>query len=263
MGMAAEIISGRVTNPGAAFTPITLDTGDSLTVRAVPQDSAAYLDDVWALGATAGIVRIRSPRMHDNVQGQRMRYTAATPTPLQPFEASERLYPQDVLIVEETGGAAEVDVVSMLLWYGNVPGIDARLVNYSEVDPRIKNILTVETTHATGATVGDYGGALAINANIDLLKANTDYAILGYLTDVNVCSVGYRGPDTGNVRIGGPGTTLRHETRDWFVKLSQRTGRPYVPIINSANKAGTTIDLVHTAAAAAVNVTTILAELGS
>lgn len=262
MGLGAEIITGRVVNPGATITAVTVATGDSLTVRNGPAERRTILDDLWALGATAGVARVRSPRLHDNVQGLRARYLAATPQPLLPFEPEQRLYPQDALIVELSGGAAETDVASLLLWYEDVPGVNARLAAWEEISPRIRNLLTVETNHTTGATAGDYGGGLAINANFDLLKANVDYAVLGYNTDVAVCSVGYRGPDTGNLRVGGPGTTQRIESRDWFVEMARVTGRPYIPIINAANKSATTIDLVHTATAAAVNVTTILAELG-
>lgn len=262
MGLGAEIITGRVVNPGAAFTAVTPATGDNFTIRNYQFQAAAYLETLWAMEGTAGTVRIRSPRMHDNVQGLRINVPAATPQPLLPYEVEQRLYPQDTLIVEMTGGAAETDVVSLLNWYADVPGVDARLHSWDEIRPRVKNILTVETAHTTAAGLGDYGGGLAVNANFDLLKANTDYAILGYVTSVAVCSVGYRGPDTGNLRIGGPGTTQRIETRDWFVELSRSTGRPYIPVVNSANKAGTTIDLVHTAAATAVTVDTILAELG-
>lgn len=261
MGLGAEILTGRVVNPGAVFTAVTPGTGDNFTVRNYQFQAAAYLETLWAMEGTAGEVRVRSPRMHDNVQGLRLNVQAATPQPLLPDETEQTLYPQDTLIVEMTGGAAETDVVSLLNWYADVPGVDARLHTWDEIRPRIKNVLSVETGHSTGATVGDYGGGLAINANFDLFKANTDYALLGYVSSVSVCSVGYRGPDTGNLRIGGPGTTQRIETRDWFIELSKGTGRPFIPIFNSANKAGTTIDLVHTAAATAVTVSHILAEL--
>lgn len=262
MGLGAEIITGRVTNPGAVFTAVTPATGDNFTVRNYQFQAAAYVETLWGLEGTAGTVRVRSPRMHDNVQGLRANVTAGTPQPLLPYEVEQPLYPQDTLIVEMTGGAAETDVVSLLNWYADVPGVDARLHTWDEIKPRIKNILTIETAHNTGATLGDYGGGVAINSSFDLLKANTDYAILGYLTSVSVCSVGYRGPDTGNLRIGGPGSNQRIESRDWFVELSRSSGRPFIPVINSANKAGTTIDLVHNAGAVAVTVDSIVAELG-
>lgn len=263
MGLAAEVITGKVVNASSTFTALTMATGDSLSIRSFEFSQGAVLENVWAQGATAGLVRVRSPRLADNVQGIRVGYLAATPHPLLPEIVSQRLYPQDVLVAEATGGASETDVVSLMNWYADLPGASARLRSWDEVAPMIVQTLTVETQHTTGGTAGDWGGGLAINANFDLLKANVDYAILGYLTSAAVCSVGYRGPDTGNLRTGGPGTTTRIETRDWFVDLARQTGRPHIPIINAANKGSTTIDLASNATSAAVVVQTILAELRS
>ena len=259
---AMEIITGRAVNPGATLTAVTFGTGDSGAVRNFDTGAArGYLRNMWAQEATAGTVRIRSPRIHDNVQGIRARVVAADPRPLLPYPLAQPLYPQDVLTLEIAGGAAETDVMSALIYYDNVPGVNARLATWDQISPRIVNLVTVETNHTTGATAGDYGGSLAINANFDLLKANTDYAILGYETDVSVCSVGYRSPDFGNLRIGGPGTSQRDETRMWFTWLDQQFAPPAIPIFNAANKGGTFVDLVATQTATAVNVNTVLAEL--
>src|SRR5437868_9819527 len=137
MDMAAEIISGRITNAGATLTGLTLATGDSLAVRSYDFGSGAMLMNAWAQGATAGTVRVRSPRMHDNVQGVRVNYTAANPVPLLGREVNQRLYPQDVLIVEASGGGAETDAVTILNYYRDLPGAAARLAAWEEVKPRI------------------------------------------------------------------------------------------------------------------------------
>ena len=261
MPNAFEILTGRVVNPGAVITPVTLATGDSLAVRSFPMTNIAYLDNFWALGTTPGVMRVRSPRIHDNVQGIRAGYTTLAPQPALPVPIFQPLYPQDVLIAEMSGGAAETDIMSMLVYYRDLPGVNARLYRWEELKGRVANILTVETQHTTGATIGDYGGALAINANFDLLQANVDYAILGYDTSVSVQAVGYRGPDFGNLRVGGPGTTQRLETRDWFMELDLWHDDPYIPVINAANKGSTFVDVVHNAAAVSVTVQTVLAQL--
>ncbi len=87
------------------------------------------------------------------------------------------------------------------------------------------------------------------------------YALLGYVCDARVCSVGITGPDTGNLRVGGPGELAPDVTSEWFVDLSVRTGKPHIPVLNAANIAGTTFDVASTATAAAVNVSLIFAEL--
>lgn len=263
MGAALEVITGRAVNPGATITALTAATGDSFSVRNFDTPGQALLLDLWALGAAAQIVRVRSPRLHDNVQGIRSRTIAATPQPLLPDVAEQPLYAQDTLILESSGGGAETDMLTILNYYSDLPGSNARLFRYEEIAPRIRNVLGNEVAITTGATAGDYGGSAAINSAFDLLKANTDYAILGYVTDVSVCTVGVRGPDTSNFRVGGPGTTSRVETRDWFVDLSRQSGLPLIPVFNAANKAGTLVDLVHNATATTVNVDLILAELAS
>lgn len=263
MGKAFEIISGKVVNPSTTFTSWTMATGDSATVKAYAPGSVAYLEEAWAQSATAGRLDVRSPRMHDNVWNIRLGVQAASPVPLLAEETQQMLYPQDQLIIQQTGGGSETDCGSLLMYYDDLPGTNARLATWEQVFPNVKNYLTVETQHTTGGTAGDYGGALAINANFDLLKANEDYAILGYLVSAAVCSVGWRGPDFGNLRVGGPGSLVVNETRRWFVKMARADSRPWIPVFNAANKGATFVDILATQTSSAVVVQTLLAELGS
>lgn len=263
MGQVLQVTSGRVVNPGATITPTTPASGDSFQVQNFDTPAGATLIDAWALSATAGILSIHSPKMHDNIQGIRAKVLAAQSSPLLPDFSLQPLSAQDVLIAALSGGGAETDGLSYLVYYTDLPGGNARLFSWDELKPRIRNMLTNEVTITTGATVGDYGGGVAINANFDLLKGNTDYAILGYLTDTVVQTVGIRGADTSNFRVGGPGTSTRIDTRDWFIRMSVSQGLPLIPVFNSANKGGTIVDLVHNAAGATVVVELVLAELAS
>lgn len=265
MGALLEVISGRVTNPGATITALTPNTGDSFTVRPFSAPGSGRLLSLWALGAnaTGGTFRVRSPLLHDNVQGIRTKWLSAQPVPLKGTYMAQPIQSQDVLILESSGGGAETDMASILNYYTDVAGASARLFSPADIKPRVRNVLTVETTLTTGGTVGDYGGSAALNSNFGLLKADTDYAILGYDTDTAVCTVGYRGPDTSNFRVGGPGSSSRIETRDWFEHISTDFGLPLIPVFDATNVGGTFIDLVHNAAGATVVVQTILAELAS
>lgn len=263
MGAALQVISGRVTNPGATVTNLTPDTGDTFQVQNFDSPASANLLQMWALAATAGIATVHSPRMHDNINGIRTKVLAATPQPVLPDYGSQPLVAQDVLTLAQSGGGAETDGFSILNYYTDLPGANARLFSWAEIDARIRNILTNEVSITTGGTVGDYGGGVAINSLFDLLKANVDYAILGYDTDTSVQTVGVRGPDTSNFRVGGPGSNLRVETRDWFVRLSERNNLPLIPVFNAANKGATIVDLIHNAAGTTVIVDLIIAELAS
>jgi hypothetical protein len=261
MGLAVEVLAGRVTNPGAALTALTADSGDSFSVRAMAAGSNAWLDDVWAHEATPGVVRVRSPRFHDNVQGVRLTNPTVSARPLLPDELNQPLYSQDVLTVELSGGGAETDVACLVMYYENVAGLDARLSTWPQVYPRIRNILTQEVAIAGAGTLGDWSAGTAINTTFDLLKANVDYAVLGYVCGSAVAAVALRGPDTGNVKIGGPGTTEAIETRNWFIRQSNILGKPWIPIINAANKGATLAFQVSASAAATTTVDWILAEL--
>jgi len=262
MGAALQVISGRVTNPGATITPTTPATGDTFQVQNFDTPASAKMLQAWALGATAGIMSIHSPYLHDNIQGIRAKVLAAQSAPLLNDWADQPLRAQDVLIAALSGGGAETDGLSFLNYYTDLPGANARLYSWDEIKPRVRNLLGNEVTITTGGTVGDYGGGVAVNANFDLLKANTDYAILGYDCDTMVQTVGVRGPDTSNFRVGGPGPNARIETREWFVRMAEREQLPLIPVFNAANKGATIIDLIHNAAAATVVVELLLAELG-
>lgn len=264
MGLCLNAISGRVTNPGAALTAITANTGDSFTVKNFDANAGkAYLASLWAFGGTAGVVRIFSPLMHDDAQGLRLRWTATDPSELVPDELRQVLYPQDALQVQQSGGGAEVDTLAMILFYENLIGADQRLYTWEQIAPRVAHFMGIECNLTTGATAGQYGGAQAINANFDTLKANTDYAILGYQCDNNACMVGVTWPDTSNFRVGGPVTTRHEITAGWFVDLARKTGKPAIPVFNSANKANTIVDIVDTATAASRNISFICAQLRS
>lgn len=263
MGLAMQLLTGRVTNAGATLTALTMDTGDTNTVRSFPFGSSpAYIDNLWAFGATAGVVRVRSPRLHDVSQGIRLRYNVSNPAPLLPDYARQILYPQDVLTLEMSGGGAETDVLTALAIYEDLPGVSAQLATWDQISPRVRNLAGIECNLTTSATAGQYGGSQALNANFDTLKRNEQYAILGYTVDTACCTVGITGPDLGNLRVGGPGSTRTELTSGWFTDLSVREGKPMIPIINSANIANTTVDIATPATSASVNVSFVVAELG-
>lgn len=265
MGKALEVIDTFVTNPGVgpglvATAPFP---GDTLAIRSFDKPSRARLLDVWATAATTGAARIRSPRLHDNVQGIRFRDIAAQNRALLPDGLTQELYSQDVLITEMFGGAAETDGLSMLVCYDDLGGSDANLFAWEAIAPRIVNLVNVEVAQAAAAAVGARSNSVAISGTFDNLIGNTQYAILGYEVDANGLSIGIRGPDTGNYRLGGPMTTERLETRDWFKSMGEATGLPCIPVINSANKGGTLVDNAQVIVGVACNITLIMAELSA
>lgn len=262
MGLAMQLVSGFVTNPGATITAVAVNSGESLTVPYFAAPSRAWLGTVWSPGVTAGVARIRSPRFHDVAQGLRLQRGATVFESLLPLPALQPIYPADALTVEVSGGGAETDMIAYLQYFEDLPGVAARLAGWNDIAPRIKNLLGVEVDLVSG-TVGAYGTPRALNFSFDTLKANTDYAILGYTCSVKCGVICLFGPDFGNQHIGGPGLLSPVvDTRHWFNELSYQTGRPCIPIINANNRGTTFLQAADVAAALAVNVTLNMAELG-
>ena len=258
---AMQVLNGFATNPGTTITALTPCTGDSYTVRNVAQGTDVELLDAWAFTTTNLLFRYRSPLLHDAVQNARLKPTASQATPLLSGFATQKLQPQDNLIVEITGGTSETDIGSLLVYYDNLPGTNARLHSWAEVQPLVQEITTIEVDVTSNGTAGQYSAAVAANATFDTLKRNIDYAVLGYECPINGCSFGLTGVDTGNLRVGGPLTTLSFLTRGWFVDLSAKTGKPCIPVINSANIAGVNIDVVAAATSTSFPIGIVLAQL--
>lgn len=265
MPAALELVTARATAIGATLAAMTANDGNTFSVRNATPGSGVALLQVWADVQVAGTLRIRSPQLHDNVQGLRFDTVVGEVTPLLPWGVWQELMPQDTLIVELAGSAVagDVETIGMLVYYFDLPGIEANLFGWGDVAPRIRNIVTVENTLATGLT-GNYTGEEALSAEFNLLKANTNYAILGYMVDAEVGSIRYRGSDLGNFGVGGPGEPgIRHVTKDWFVLLSQSFNLPLIPVFNAANVGALLLDSNQDENGADVTVTTILAELAS
>lgn len=263
MGSALDTITGYVTAPGATFTSWTLAVGDTLQVRNSNPAKKTLLTEAWGYNQGAGTLRIRSPKLHDNVQGIRFGLPVNSVDFNMPYAISQVLYPQDVLIAEQTGSATggAIESGSIMVYYEDLPGVAGRFISPQDIDKRGVNVLNVEIA-LTPAATGGYSGQLALNSQFDLMQANTDYALVGYLVTGRCTTVSLRGPDTGNLRCSGPGEpTKRDQLCQWFWMLSERTGIPMCPVINSANKQGTFCDCVQNQAATALTVNWVFVQL--
>lgn len=264
MGAALDTITANATAAAAAGVAMTAAIGDSLAIRATLPNKSIWLLNFWVDIQTAGFFQIRSPRLHDNTRGIRFRTVVADVKPLMPMGARQQLYEQDTLILEvaENAIAGDIAVASMLVYYEDLQGVNGRFIDADTLRKRTVNIVPVENTIAAGAG-GSYTGGEAINAESDLLKANKDYALIGYRNAVQCGTVAWRGADTGNLRVSGPGDQLSAEvTVNWFKALAMAFDMPLIPVFNQANRAGIIIDVAQDENAAAVPVTSIFAELG-
>lgn len=259
---AIDTVAAKATNPGATFTAVTFASGDSGTVRNFADTDYAYLERVTRAGATSGAVRVISPLLHDNVRGITY-WSNDNPTAfLMPKERGQRVRAQDTLAVSLTGGTAETDLAILSLYYNNLPGAAARLFNWGDVQPLIANIKPVEVDCTNSATTGTWTDT-PITATENLLKANTDYAVLGFTSDTLQAAIGIKGIETGNLRVAGPGNTRTEDTSFYFVDWSEREATPHIPVVNAANANGIYISTIDTVASSTPKVSMILAELSS
>jgi hypothetical protein len=259
MGLAIDTFAASAVNPGAAFAAAAAVAGDSLSIKSFNDPATAILEQVIRGGTTAGGVRVRSPRFHDNVTGLKFVESAGVAARLLPQDYGERVYSVDTLNVDISGGGAETDLAVLRVYYSDLGGVNARLKSWGDISGMIDHLKTITVAVATGnvATWADTG----IATTEDLLEADKDYALLGYTVDVATTAVGIKGTDTGGLRICGPGLTDTTDTSDIFVRHSERSGRPHIPIIASNNKGGTFVSTIHHAATQNVNVELVFALL--
>lgn len=250
----------------SVVTAATVATGDSATVRSFAPPATARLLDVItaATGAGDGIVRITSPYLHDTTRGITLTSKALNPIANLPRAVSQPLSSQDTLALsaQSPASTSSVQLFALLNYYSDLGASDARLHSLGDFSGSVVDIKPVEVDCTANATPGQWTDAV-ITTTENLLKANTDYAVLGFVTDVNVGVVAIKGQDTGSLRIGSSGAQQSFYTRECFVTLAEQTGLPLIPVINAANANNTYVSVADAAASTAVKVQVILAELAS
>lgn len=263
MGLAIDTIGSWVTagatNPKAlaAGTP---STGDSFTVRNFVPPAGARLEAVLYNGSLATQMRVESPMFHDNVTGLTWSTPQSPAIFLLPKYTGQQLTAGDTLSVSHGTAAGASSVMGLVCYYDNLPGAAARLHSWGDISGIIKNLKTWQVTTTTNATVGQWTDTL-INTTDKQFHAGSDYAILGFQTDVACAVVGVKGQETGNLRICGPGTGTTDWTSDYFVSMSERHGTPHIPVFNADNYGSFYVSTLHNVASVTVNVYVVAAEL--
>lgn len=261
MPLAIETVGSFITNT-VALGPATLSPGDTVQVRNFGASAQAFLEQIIIKGGQATTGQVTSPLFHDNVRGIRV-VTAQAPSQytLSPY-APQPLKAQDVLGLQLNSGGANSSIMALQNYYTDLAGATARLHSWGDVSGLISNIIMLEVDCAASATIGTWSDT-GFQVTENLLKANVDYAVLGYQVDVACAVVAIKGADTSNLRIGGPGTTLQDTSVNYFVRQSNDTGRPHIPVFNAANAPATFVSVLDNAAATAVKVQLVCAQLAS
>lgn len=254
--------AGFFTAGGAGTNPATLVAGGTGTLAIDAFNSGnAYLEAIWAAGATTDFVRFRSPRMHDANQGLRLFAGTTQRTNLIPWGMDAQVYSSDIPVVEIDATGAGTGFICVTYGYDDLNAGPSKLISWSEVQSRIIDVMANSFTVTAGA-IGAWGAGVALNNATDNLKANATYALLGYTCSAGVGAFALNGADTGNFDIAFPGDPDPRETRDYFILLDQRSGRPSIPVFQANNRAGTIIKSSDAAAATVSTVSLILARIG-
>jgi hypothetical protein len=204
------------------------------------------------------MIRVRSPKFADNVQGIRANVATGLNGWLLDREAGQFLIPQDTLTVELNGTAADVNGAALQSYYDDLSGAAPVLKMPGDILGQMEYEDTWVVGITTSATAGAINGT-AITATYDVSQANRWYAVLGYITDTSILACGISGADLSNLNIMGPGDITPYRTRNYFAELSKSIGKPCIPCFNTANKGNTTVVAADNAASTTANVTLIVA----
>lgn len=254
--------AGFFTAAGAGTNIATLVAGGTGTIAIDAFTSGnAYLEQLWAAGATTDFIRYRSPRMHDANQGLRLFVGGTQRTNLIPWGLDAQVYSSDVptLEIDATGAGSGLAVVTY--GYDDLDTGAPKLANWSDIQSRIIDVMANSFTVTAGA-IGAWGAGVALNNATDNMKADFSYAVLGYTCSAAVGAFALNGADTGNFDIAFPGDPDTRETRNYFINLANQSGRASIPIIQANNRAGTIVKSTDAAAATVSTVSLIMARLG-
>ena len=244
--MVIDSIGYFVVAPGAAGVAAAAVANDSLVVKNCNLDKRVELISWWAKNQVSGFHQLTWPSGNDQTRGIRSRVVLAEVYPRFAREWAPVIRPQEAVAVTVGGSAVAGDVECGVLQYffEDMPGVNSNLIMPDELYTRGIKAVSVEDT--TGApTSSQWSGSRALNANFDLLQANTDYAVLGVNIGALCGALALRGPDIGNLRMAVPGLpTNALLTESYFLDLCETSGWPCIPVINSANKGSTFTDVL-------------------
>jgi hypothetical protein len=269
MGQGIETVCGILTNAASATAQaMTAAATQSFNIRAAASGTSPIaLEAVWADFQDQGDFRMRSPRMHDQANALRMATIPGFFSPLANEYFSQVLFSQDNLTLEgvftTVPTAGHVSLGYMQVYYDDIPGIAGNFRPWSGVQPNIVDYLAVPVNPSSNATAGQWGAGVAINSTVDVFKANTNYALIGYVAPVAFGAWSVQGIDVGNLQVGGPGVANSIDTRRWFAYMEECSGKPSIPIINSQNKGNTLVFVSDRTLSTAFELTLIFAQLSN
>lgn len=265
MGLAIDTVALDVHNAATTavgLTNATAANGDSLQVRSFKDGAYAVLENAYLQGASAPRrLRLISPRLHDNVTGVSWQALENPTEFLLPSEVQQPLYSADTLIAQMDAAASSDTVAALFNYYSDAPGLNADLRSWASIKGRVLGVKPVEVDCTSSATIGQWSDTV-ITTTENQLKANYEYAVLGFTGSAAFAAIGLKGPATSNLRICVPGSSPTLRLTDYFKYMEELTGRPHIPVIQANDRGATFVSVLANTASATDNVFAILAWLG-
>ena len=251
MGKAIDTVLAFSTQAAASAFPTALAAapGDSLNVRSFNTAKKAYLESVIYSGGGGTVARVASPLMHDNVTGLTFQPGEVPAMFELPPGAAVEINPVDTITAQGQIAAAGTIVMGLVNYYEDLRGADAELYSWPEIRGIAKFTKSVQVQLGAIA-VGAWTDTL-LTATENQLHSDAYYAILGYQVDPAVDIVGFKGAATGNLRVCGPGPVSSLDISNYFVYMSERTGRPHIPVFNANDRNAFMVSAANHAAVAA------------
>lgn len=257
---AAIVLQGAFATNATAFASSTISPGDSFNIKNFYSPDYANLEFLIRGSTTGGGMRVLSPLLHDNVTGLTFYDSENPAVRTVPWAGAQPVQPGDLLTVNLQGGSAETTVGAWSVYYSNLPGANARLHSPGDIVGNVQNLKLMEVDVTSSGTIGTWVDTLC-TVTEDQLKANKDYAILGYLTNPSLTVVAVKGDMTSNFRIGGPGTSTSIATDSFFVDASNMFGTPHIPVFNANDATNTYVSCLANTTSVSAKVTLVLAQL--
>lgn len=263
MGRAIDTVLAFATEAAASAFPTALAAtpGDSLTVRSYKEGTKARLESVIYSAGGGERIRITSPLIHDNVTGLTWEPAEVPSQWILPPEASVELQRVDTLAVSGGIAAAGTITAGLVIAYEDLDGADAKLYSWGDIRGMIRKIKPIEVD-LNAIAVGAWTDT-PINTTDKQLHADSYYAVLGYQVSAAVDILGFKGSATANLRVCGPGPVSSLDIAEYFITVSEKTGRPHIPVFNANDQGAFNVSAAsHVAIAGGVeHAYPILAEL--
>ena len=267
MGQCVQVLNFFKQNcSGTTYEALAAGTGDSLTFQNFPDGSRAEVAEIWGVDdAHAAEFSVYATRWHDQTYGIQFEVPSSASTvpvkrswPGSPEGANQPIYPSDVMVAQVKCTASDNANMTMVAYYSNLPGVDARLASWDYVRAHTKNLVGIHVATTPGA--GNWGSTVALNASDNRLHAGRDYAVLGFTSNLALAAIGIVGVDTGNFRMGGPVIGDPNHDANLFINYAKAYNSALIPVINANNAGSINIQSAHVSATATV-VDVMLAEL--